>query len=103
MFARPYSAEERRQIKLWRSQNISLKNIAERLGRPYHGLRSFVSDEGIVREPKINRLRRNQDDVLKMRDEGYSAVEIAAKYGVTRRVVYKFYEQLQLNGAKHES
>lgn len=70
------------------------KEIAEQLGRPYRGLCSYISDHKLFPKPKIAVLREHREEIIKLREEGISAPEIAGRFKVTPKVVYKFFDEL---------
>lgn len=104
MFAPEYSLYERILIKMLRKAKVPVKEIAEQLGRPYRGLCSYISDHKLFPKPKIAVLREHREEIIRLREEGISAPEIAGRFKVTPKVVYKFF--IELDGRRiplHES
>lgn len=103
MFAREYDNNERMLIKKLRKQRVPVREIAERLGRPYRGLCSYISDHKLFPKSKIAILREHKEEIIRLREEGISAPEIAGRYKVTPKVVYKFFTELDGRKVPHES
>lgn len=80
-FGRPYEQHERALIAINQQTRVPLAETAAQLGRGYAGVKSYASDNGLLRRPDPQWTGEQESTLYQLGARGATAAEIGAAVG----------------------